>query len=97
MAIDKNRPTTEWIASLQGRFPCEPEVDRFLTAKLQERPKPPYQPVSLNELCRGLERLLRANGIKRFNIALPRWLTGGASEATSDEVKQLRRASLGRI
>ncbi len=61
MAIDKNRPTTEWIASLQGRFPCEPEVDRFLTAKLQERPKPPYQPVSLNELCRGLERLLRAS------------------------------------
>ena len=80
MTVDKNHPTPEWIASLQARYPCEPEVDRFLTAKLHERPKPPYQPVSLDELCAGLERLLRANEISNFNIGSARWLTGGASK-----------------
>lgn len=65
---------------MRERFPCEPEVDRFLTAKLNERPKPPYQPVSLDELCAGLKRLLQANGVDNFNIGSPRWLTGGASK-----------------
>jgi len=80
VVVDKNNPAPEWIASLRERFPCEPEVDRFLTAKLNERPKPPYQPVSLDELCAGLKRLLQANGVDNFNIGSPRWLTGGASK-----------------
>ena len=79
-AIDKNNPTAEWIKSLRDRFPCEPEVDRFLTAKLHERANPPYKPVSLEELCEGFENLLIANNVSGFNIESPRWLTGGASK-----------------
>ena len=78
--IDKNRPTAEWIESLRDRFPCEPEVDRFLTAKLHERANPPYKPVSLEQLCDGFEKLLTANEITDFKINAPRWLTGGASK-----------------
>lgn len=78
--IDKNQPRSAWIASLRARFPCEPEVDRFLTAKLHERSNPPYKPVTLDELCVGLGRLLKANGVNDFSIGRRRWLTGGASK-----------------
>lgn len=78
--VDKFKPTPEWIASLRERFPCEPEVDRFLTAKLHERSELPYKPVTLDELREGLDRLLRANGVGDFEISSPRWLTGGASK-----------------
>ncbi|MGR8948488.1 MAG: phosphotransferase family protein [Gammaproteobacteria bacterium] len=78
--IDKNQPTPEWIESLRTRFPCEPEVDRFLTAKLNERSGSPFKPVALNELCEGLGILLRAHGVNDFEIRSPRWLTGGASK-----------------
>ena len=80
LPIDKNAPTEEWIESLRSRFPCEPEVDRFLTAKLHERHKAPYKPVSLDELRDGLTRLLQANGVDDFEICSTRWLTGGASK-----------------
>ena len=78
--LDKNNPTDEWIARLRERFPCEPEVDRFLTAKLHERTRPPYKPVTLDELCAGVEQLLQANNVRDFAIRSPRWLTGGASK-----------------
>ena len=51
--IDKNRPTHEWIEGLRKRFPCEKEIDRILTRKMQRRAGPPYSPVSLETLIEG--------------------------------------------
>ena len=42
--VDKNRPSPEWIAELRRRFPCETEIDRVLTRKLERRAGPPYAP-----------------------------------------------------
>ena len=78
--ITKDEPSPDWIASLRERFPCEPEVDRFLTTKLNQRHGTPYQPVTVADLCDGLKALLAANGVSEFEIEAPRWLTGGASK-----------------
>ena len=78
--IDKDRPSPEWIAALRERFPCETEVDRVLTRKLQRRAGPPYQPLSLETLTEGTEKLLRARLSGDFRMADARWLSGGASK-----------------
>lgn len=65
---------------MRERFPCEPEVDRFLTAKLKRRAGPGYTPLSLETICQGVERLLRHHLDDPFEITAPRWLTGGASK-----------------
>ena len=77
---NRDLPTPEWIASLRRRFPCEPEVDRFLTDKLEKRHQPPYKPVKVADLCDRLSALLVANGLSDFKLETPRWLTGGASK-----------------
>ncbi len=78
--IDKNRPTHEWIESLRRRFPCEKEVDRVLTRKLQRRAGPPYSPVSLETLVAGTEALLRSKLGENFKLSDAKWLSGGASK-----------------
>lgn len=78
--VDKNRPNAAWIAALRQAFPCEPEVDRFLTRKMARRSGPGYTPVTLSSLCEGIEALLRAQLDHAFAISEPRWLTGGASK-----------------
>jgi aminoglycoside phosphotransferase (APT) family kinase protein len=78
--IDKNHPTAEWIAELQRRFPCEPTVDRVLVRKLQRRAGPPYKQMSLETLVEGVRQLLDAELKEPFELANPRWLTGGASK-----------------
>jgi len=77
---DKNHPTAEWIEELRERFPCETEIDRVLTRKLLRRSGPGYSPVALDTLVQGLEALLRVEIGEGFEIAEPRWLTGGASK-----------------
>jgi len=77
---DKNRPNEAWIASMRSRFPCEAEIDRILTRKLRKRSSPSYQPIPLETLVAGLEKLLRVNRVEDFSIESPRWLSGGASK-----------------
>ena len=77
---DKNKPSAEWIAALRRRFPCEREVDRVLTRKMERRAGPGYSPVSLASLVRGTESLIRAEVNEPFGIADARWLSGGASK-----------------
>ncbi|WP_018990668.1 phosphotransferase family protein [Aromatoleum toluclasticum] len=79
-AIDKNRPSEEWIAEMRRRFPCEAEIDRVLTHKLQRRAGPGYSPVSLETLCKGIEAQLKDKLDDRFEILEPKWLNGGASK-----------------
>ena len=79
-AIDKNRPSAEWIASLRQKFPCETTVDRVLTRKLQRRAGPPYKQMPLETLVAGVQELLEAELKESFEIANPRWLVGGASK-----------------
>lgn len=78
--LDKNNPSPEWIADIRRRFPCEPEVDRVLTRKLQRRGGPGYSPVTLDTLVEGTRALIRANIGDDFEIADANWLSGGASK-----------------
>lgn len=80
MHIDKNRPTHEWIEQLRKRFPCEKEIDRVLTRKLQRRAGPPYTPVTLETLVKGTEALIGSEVKDGFEITEASWLSGGASK-----------------
>ncbi len=77
---NKSLPTREWIEQLRRRFPCEKELDRILTRKLQRRAGPPYSPVSLETLVSGTEALLRSQLKDGFEITKAQWLSGGASK-----------------
>lgn len=78
--IDKNHPTQAWIEDLRRRFPCEKEIDRLLTRKLNRRAGPPYTPVSLDTLVAGTEALIRSDYRGDFQVTEARWLSGGASK-----------------
>lgn len=78
--VDKNRPTHEWIEHLRKRYPCEKEIDRVLTRKLQRRAGPPYTPLSLETLIQGTEALIRSQHAGPFTITNASWLSGGASK-----------------
>ncbi|HEX5804994.1 MAG TPA: phosphotransferase family protein [Macromonas sp.] len=78
--LDKNRPTNDWIETLRQRFPCEPEIDRILTRKMQRRSGPGFEPLPLEKLVSGLESLLKVEIGDTFKIDNPRWLSGGASK-----------------
>ena len=78
--LDKNRPSAAWIAELREKFPCEPTVDRVLVRKLQRRAGPPYKQMALGTLVEGVRQLLNDELKEPFELANPRWLTGGASK-----------------
>ncbi|MDH1440440.1 phosphotransferase family protein [Pseudomonas sp. GD03721] len=78
--INKNQPSQDWIRHLQQRFPCEQEIDRVLTRKLQRRAGPGYTPVTLDELVKGSEALIGSTVRDSFRITDARWLSGGASK-----------------
>jgi aminoglycoside phosphotransferase (APT) family kinase protein len=78
--IDKNRPSPEWIAELRRRFPCETEIDRVLSRKLERRAGPPYAPVTLAQLEAGTQALLKTRLATPFTVRDCRWLSGGASK-----------------
>lgn len=79
-AIDKNRPSPEWIAHLRKRFPIEREIDRVLTRKLERRSGPGYTPLPLSLLVEGVESLIRSQLPGPFQVSEARWLSGGASK-----------------
>ena len=68
VAVDKNRPSAEWIAQLRRRYPCEAEIDRTLTRKLLLRAGPGYSPVSLETLVEGVNALLRKHLRDDFRV-----------------------------
>ncbi|MGQ0699682.1 MAG: phosphotransferase family protein [Panacagrimonas sp.] len=94
--VDKDRPTQEWIAHLRKRFPCEQEIDRVLTRKLQRRAGPPYTPVSLETLRAGTEALLRSQIRDDFSITETCWLSGGASKLQMAFVLHWNQPGVGR-
>ncbi len=79
--IDKASPSDAWIAELRRRYPCEREIDRILTRKMvRRREGRRYAPLSLADLCHGVQSLLRAELDGPFAIADAKWLSGGASK-----------------
>jgi len=78
--IDKDRPTSDWMAELSRRFPVEREVDRVLRRKLEMRAGPPFSGAGLDRLVAGVEALIAARHKSPFSIVDPHWLTGGASK-----------------
>lgn len=79
-AIDKNRPSSAWIAALRGQFPTETEIDRVLTRRMQRRAGPGFSPLPLDLLVRGVESLIRSEISQDFKISNASWLSGGASK-----------------
>lgn len=77
---DKNTPSPDWIESLRHRFPCEREIDRVLTRKMQRRGGEGYVPQTIENLITGLSALIRNEVAGSFEIRDPRWLAGGASK-----------------
>lgn len=94
--VDKNRPSPEWIAQLRARFPCEREIDRVLTRKLERRAGPPYRQLSLDALRDGTEALLRSQLKEPFTITEARWLSGGASKLQMSFVLEWTQPGVGR-
>lgn len=80
MRVDKNKPAPEWIEALRHRYPCEPEIDRVQTRRLQRRAGPPFTPVSIETLTAGTKKLLTKHLGNNFEISNSRWLSGGASK-----------------
>jgi aminoglycoside phosphotransferase (APT) family kinase protein len=78
--LDKNHPAPQAIAALRARFPCEAEIDRVLTRKLELRAGPGYVAQSLEALVAVSAALIRAEHGDDFSIHDARWLTGGASK-----------------
>lgn len=80
LAVDKDRPSAEWVSALRRCFVTEPEIDRLLTRKMERRAGAPYKSVSLQQLTACLQALLRAEIGEGFEISDARWLSGGASK-----------------
>lgn len=95
--VDKNRPSPEWIAELRRRFPCETEIDRVLTRKLERRAGPPYAPVTLAQLQAGTESLLKTQLADAFTVRDCRWLSGGASKLQMAFTLDWNQPGVGRV
>lgn len=80
LETDKDRPAPAAIAALRARFACEPEIDRVLTRKLEQRAGPGYLHRDLAALLAGSAALIREHAGDDFTISDARWLTGGASK-----------------
>lgn len=78
--VDKNHPSAAWIAAVRQRFPCEREIDRILTRKLERRSGRPYRPLSLETLADGVRALIRTTVDQPFELSELAWLGGGASK-----------------
>ena len=78
--IDKNRPAAAWIAGLRARFPCEREIDRVLTRKLERRAGAGFTPLSLAVLADAVRALIAAHHAGPFSVEDCAWLGGGASK-----------------
>jgi aminoglycoside phosphotransferase (APT) family kinase protein len=73
-------PPVEFIEEMRRRYPTERETDELLVRKLRRRGGPPYRPVTLNELCDGLRRMLATTLPGEFEVRNARWAAGGASK-----------------
>jgi aminoglycoside phosphotransferase (APT) family kinase protein len=78
--LDKSNPARSWIDALRKRYPCETEIDRLLTRKMQGRPGKPYAPLSLETLAQATRALIAAHIDGPFEMSRVRWLSGGASK-----------------
>jgi hypothetical protein len=76
----RQSPTDEFIAELRKRYPTEPEIDRVLTRKMQQRTGEPYSPVSFEQMTDCLHQLLSRELTKPFKVKNARWMTGGSSK-----------------
>lgn len=77
---DKNRPVPAFIERMRATYPCEPEVDRVLTRKMQRRSGPGYAPVSLATLVECARSFIASQIEGAFTLHDARWLSGGASK-----------------
>ncbi|OWT66353.1 phosphotransferase family protein [Candidimonas nitroreducens] len=76
----RDNPTPEFIEALRRRFPTDPETDALLVRKMRRRSGPPYQYITLDEMIGRLRHMLADVIHGAFEIAEPKWLTGGASK-----------------
>lgn len=75
-----DRPTPAFIEEMSRRFPTEPEIDALLRRKMQRRSGPAYSRITMRELERCIERMLKDLGITDYELTNVRWFTGGVSK-----------------
>ncbi len=96
-AIDKNRPSPEWVHALRARYPIEGPVDTLLTRKMNLRSGPGYSPIALDTLVAGVGALVHHElGHKHFTLSDARWLSGGASKLQMAFTLDWERPGVGR-
>jgi aminoglycoside phosphotransferase (APT) family kinase protein len=76
----RDRPTPEFIASMQKRFPMEADIDQCLVRKMQRRANGPFHRSNLSEIEGYFSRFLTETIMSDFEISNARWLNGGASK-----------------
>ncbi len=94
--VDKNHPSAAWIAAVRSRFPCEREIDRVLTRKLERRGGAPYTPLSLDQLAVGVRALIGTSIDSAFTLSDLAWLGGGASKVQMAFTLEWERPGHGR-
>jgi len=75
-----DKPSPEFIAAMQRRYPTERETDELLVRKLQHRSGPPYKRHTLAELTASVEKLLNEQIAGPFQVSEQSWFTGGVSK-----------------
>lgn len=75
-------PPQSFIDAMRARYPTEVETDRLLARKLERRRAmtETYVPPTLDELADCVRAYCESNLEPPFEIASPRWLSGGASK-----------------
>lgn len=94
--IDKDRPSSEWIAALHRRFEVEREVDRALTCKMEKRSGPAFTKLPLEALVKGVTSLIASELKTPFEISDAQWLAGGASKLQMAFILAWDRPGVGR-
>lgn len=93
---DKDRPDPAFIERIRAAYPCEPEVDRVLTRKMQQRSGAGYTPVSLETLAECARAFIASQIEGPFTLSDARWLSGGASKLQIAFVLDWSRPGVGR-
>jgi len=77
---DRRRPTEAVLDRIRERYPCEAEIDRVYTRKMQRRLGPGYVGVTIDMLAKGAQTLIESELGYAVRLENVRWLSGGASK-----------------
>jgi len=72
---DRRRPTEAVLDRIRERYPCEAEIDRVYTRKMQRRLGPGYVGVTIDMLAKGAQTLIESELGYAVRLENVRWLS----------------------